>query len=202
MEKSQKPITLAVVLPWLIFFAGLVGFIASFILFQDHVKALKDPGFVPSCNLNPILSCSKVSTSNQASVFGVYNGFIGLPAYAAVMTLGVAMLAGAKFKRWFWRLVNFGLLLAVGFITWLQFETLYRINALCIFCMVIWVATIPLFWYVTLYNFDKGNLKVPKKLAGVYSFVRSNHFGFLMLWFLVIFALIIDRFWYYWKTLF
>ena len=122
-------------------------------------------------------------------------------APTAVATTGVAMLAGGKFKRWFWQIFEVGLLFAFGFITWLQFQTLYRIGALCIFCMITWAMTGPLFWYTTLYNLRLGNLKTPAKLRGVVAFAQRHHGDILLLWFLLIIGLILKRFWYYWSTL-
>jgi hypothetical protein len=34
-------------------------------------------------------------------------------------------------------------------VTWLQFQSIYRIDLLCPYCMVVWVVMIPLFVYVT-----------------------------------------------------
>lgn len=197
-----KKLTLAKVLPWLLLIGGVVGVLASAVLTNEYINLLKNPQYRPVCNLNPVLSCSSVTTSAQARAFGFPNEYIGLAGFAAIATAGMALLAGAKFKRWFWRLLNAGLLFAVGFITWLQFQTLYRIGSLCIFCMVVWTVTIPMFWYLTLYNLGNGNIKVPKKLRYFAYFLRRHHGDILILWFLVIIALILKRFWYYWSTLF
>src|SRR6266404_4609052 len=114
--------TLETVLPWLLLILGLVGVIASLALSIEKLDSLANPHYRPVCNLNPIFSCSTVSSSDQAHAVGFYNPFLGLAGYAAVAALGAALLAGAKFKRWLWQFIEAGLLLAVGFITWLQFE--------------------------------------------------------------------------------
>lgn len=198
---ETKHRTLAAALPWLLLIGGALGVFAAAFLTYDYISALKNPHFRPVCNLNPIFSCSSVMTSRQAGAFGIPNEIIGLPGYAAVATIGAAMLAGAAFKRWFWRLANTGLLFAVGFLTWLQFQTLYRIGALCLFCMVLWTVTIPMFWYITLYNIDTGNIVLPKSCKRPFAFVRRHHGDILLLWFLIIIALVLKRFWYYWSTL-
>jgi len=203
VEKSAGSWSLEKILPWLFLIGGVIGLFAAFMLTIERFDILQNPHYRPVCNLNPIFSCSTVSTSRQASPFGFYNGFIGLPAYAVVATIGTALLAGARFKRWMWRLIEAGLLFAVGFLTWLQFQTLYRIGALCIFCMVLWAVTIPLFWYTTLYNLQAGH--APKRLTDKFpraiAFARRHHADILILWFLIIIALILKRFWYYWHTL-
>jgi uncharacterized membrane protein len=193
--------TLVRVLPWLLFVGGLIGTFAAGMLTYDYIKVLQNPEFRPVCNLNPIFSCSSVMTSSQAHAFGIPNELIGLPGYAALATIGLALLAGAKFKRWFWRLINIGVLFAVSFLTWLQFQTLYRIGALCLFCMILWAVTIPMFWYTTLYNFQAGNITAPGWFKRPLAFIRRHHADILILWFLIIIALILKRFWYYWQTL-
>ncbi|HEU5004763.1 MAG TPA: vitamin K epoxide reductase family protein [Candidatus Saccharimonadales bacterium] len=195
--------TLEAVLPWLLVIGGLIALVASVMLSIEVFDRLKNPSYVPVCNLNPVLSCTNVADSNQAHAFGFPNYFIGIAGYAAVTAIGVAMLAGAKFKQWFWRLVEAGLLFAFLFITWLQFQTLYRIGALCLFCMIVWACTGPMFWYATLYNLSAGH--APKKLTNKFpraiALARRHHGDILLLWFLIIIALILKRFWYYWSTL-
>lgn len=203
--KSQpagaKRLTLISVLPWLLLIGGIIAMIASIMLSIEVFDRLRNPHYVPVCNLNPILSCTSVADSRQAHAFGFPNYFIGVAGYAAVAAIGTAMLAGAKFKRWFWKLVEAGLLFAIVFLSWLQFQTLYRIGALCIFCMIVWACTIPLFWYTTLYNLQAGNIGVPPRLKRPVAFLRRHHGDVLVLWFLIIIALILKRFWYYWSTL-
>jgi uncharacterized membrane protein len=198
---STKVTKLEKYLPWLMVAAGAIATVASTMLAIEVFDRLKNPHFVPICNLNPILSCTSVADSTQAHAFGFPNYFIGIAGYAAVTAIGVGLLAGGRFKKWFWQLVEAGLLLAVLFLSWLQFETIYRIGALCVFCMIVWVATIPTFWYVTLYNFRTGNLNPPRRAQRAVNFAQRHHGDILLLWFLIIIGLILKRFWYYWSTL-
>jgi len=193
--------TLEKSLPWLLAIGGLVGLISAAILSVDYVNILKNPSYQPVCNLNPIFSCSNVMTTRQAHAFGIANEFIGLAGFAIILAAGIALLAKARPARWTWRLLNAGLLFAVGFITWLQFETLYRIGALCLFCMVVWAVTIPMFLYVTFYNLDSGHIAPPKTWRKAVNFLRRHHADILILWYLILIVLIGHRFWYYWKTL-
>lgn len=201
VQTESKRLTLIKVLPWLLLVGGLIALVASVMLSIEVFDRLKNPHYIPACNLNPILSCTSVADSGQAHAFGFPNYFIGIAGYAAVATIGVVILAGARLKRWFWRLVEAGLLFAVIFLTWLQFQTLYRIGALCIFCMVVWACTIPMFWYTTLYNLQAGNIRTPARLKRPMDFLRRHHGDLLVVWFLIIIALILKRFWYYWSTL-
>lgn len=184
-------------LPYILLISGIIGYACAFIIMYDKVQLADNPNFVPNCNLNPIISCGSVMESKQANAFGFPNPFLGLGGFAVLATVGTAMLAGAAFKRWFWLAVNAGTLFALGFVHWLFFESAYRIQALCPYCMVVWVVSITAFWYVTLYNIDRKHIKLPKKAGKTYAFIRRHHFDILVLWFLVIAGLILKHFWYY-----
>jgi uncharacterized membrane protein len=200
-ETKEPSWNLERLLPWLLIVLGLIAMIASLMLTIEIFNRLENPHYVPICNLNPILSCTTVADSTQSHAFGFPNYFIGVGGYAAVVTMGVAILATKKLKRWFWQLLQAGLTFAIVFLTWLQFETLYRIGALCAFCMVVWATTIPMFWYTLLYNLRVGNIKTPKKLERAVAFAQRHHADIVIFWFLVIIGLILKRFWYYWRTL-
>ena len=195
---AVKNLTLEKALPYILLIAGLIGYASAFVIMFDKVQILKNPAYIPSCNLNPIISCGSVMQSKQATAFGFPNPFIGLGAFPVVAVIGGAMLAGAKFKRWFWLSFNAGLLFALGFIHWLFFESVYRIHALCPWCMAVWVVSITGFWYVTLYNIDQKRLRLPKGRAQlVYGWIRRHHLDILVSWFIIIAVLILKHFWYY-----
>lgn len=198
---AKQKWTLPRTIPWLMAIGGFVAFIAAFVLSIEKVAILKDPAFVPSCNINPILSCGSVMITDQAEAFGFPNPFLGIAGFAVVTAIGIALLAGGVFKRWFWLAVQAGLLFAVIFIHWLAFQSIYRIGALCPYCMVVWSMTIPLFWYVTLYNLRAGHITTPKPLKKAGKFVQKHHGDILLVWFLVIIGAIVEHFWYYWKTI-
>jgi uncharacterized membrane protein len=198
---KKHTLTLERTLPWILLIGGIIGTLASLFLTIEVFDKIKNPHYVPPCNLNPILSCTSVADSAQAHAFGFPNYFIGIAGYAVLATIGVALLAGGIFKRWFWLGIEAGLIFAIGFITWLQFQTLYRIGALCIFCMIVWTVTGPMFWYTSLYNLRAGHIKTPEKLKRASAFSQRHHGDILLLWFLLVIGLILKRFWYYWSTL-
>jgi hypothetical protein len=67
--------------------------------------------------------------------------------------------------------------------------------------MAVWVVTIATFWYVTLYNIEKGHIKLSSGLQGIGTFARKHHLDILILWFLIIGGLILHHFWYYYGPL-
>lgn len=180
---------------------GAIGFAAAVTLLIEKIALLEDPNYVPSCSINPILSCGSVMRTAQAEAFGFPNPIIGVAGFAVVVTTGVAVLAGATLRRWYWLGLQAGTTFAVGFVHWLAFQSVYRIDALCPYCMVVWAVTIPLFWYTMLHNIDAGHLPVPRWLRPASGIGRRYHGTVLTVWFLIIAVAIAERFWDYWSTL-
>ncbi|GAA1563637.1 vitamin K epoxide reductase family protein [Streptomyces globosus] len=183
---------------WLLIAAGAAGLLASFAITVDKFALLRDPDFVPSCNLSPVLSCADVMSSAQASVFGFPNPLIGLAAYGAVVAVGCGLLAGARYRRWFWAGLNLGTLLGAAFCMWLMSQALYDIGALCLWCCLVWAATIALFWYTTVHNLRRGVIRAPRALV---SGVREFHWAVPATWYGVIVLLTATRFRASWETL-
>lgn len=200
MKKTQK-LTLPKTLPYILLIGGTIGVLCATMLTLEKIELIKNPGTQLACDLNPIVACGSVINTHQASAFGFPNPFLGLVGFAVVATIGAAMLAGATFKRWFWLGLQAGTTFGIGFITWLQFQSIITIGALCPFCMTVWVVTIPIFFYTTLYNLREGHLKTPLKLKGVVNFLQGHHGEVLIVWYLIIIGVIIKEFWYYWSTL-
>lgn len=196
-QKTDRKPWLEAPLPYLLMIGGMIGIICSFVISQDKIELLKNPGFTPSCDLNPVISCGSVMKSVQGSVFGFPNPWIGLAAFAVFVTIGVSMIAGAKYKRWFWLAFEGGTLLGLTFAYWLLFESVYRIKALCPYCLAVDVVLITTAWYLTLYSIGAGYATVPARLKPVVGFARRHHAEILVTWFLILIALILQHFWYY-----
>lgn len=192
-----KNVTLSKAVPYILIIGGVIGLICSFIITQDKLKLAENPHFIPSCNLNPIISCGSVMSSKQGSLFGFPNPWIGLAAFAVLVTIGVGIFAGAKFKRWFWLGLEAGIVLGLLFAYWLLFESIYRIKALCPYCLTVDVVVITTFWYISLYNIQEGYIKLPGRLIGLGDFARKHHLDILLFWFIILIAIILQHFWYY-----
>ena len=184
---------------WLLAVAGGIGTVAAFALILDRIALLENPAHVPSCSINPLLSCGPVMESPQAEVFGFPNPLIGLVAFPVVATTGIVVLSGARLPRWYWLGLQAGATAGVVFVHWLIFQSLYRIGALCPYCMVVWVVTITAFWYITLHNLTGGRFPISSGWRGVA--VARYHSAILVGWFLVITGLIAHAFWPYWVSL-
>jgi uncharacterized membrane protein len=195
-----RHITLQRALPWILIICGIIGLASALIIMYDKIALLQDPSFKPGCDLNPVISCGSVMQSEQASAFGFPNPFLGIVGFSVVIASGMAILAGATtLKRWFWIGLQLGTLFGVGFVHWLFYQSVYHINALCPYCMAVWVATITLFWYVTLYNMQTGVIVLKGRLQKAAHFARRHHLDILILWFLIIAFFILKHFWYYYR---
>jgi uncharacterized membrane protein len=148
----KRPLALAIFLV----VGGVIGFIAAFALTLDKFQVLEHPGAELGCNFSVLVQCGRNLGSAQGSAFGFPNPVIGLAGFFAVIVVGVSLLAGARFARWYWIVFNLGLTFAIGFVIWLIGQSIFALNTLCPWCMVVWVVTIPLFFSVTLYNLSTG----------------------------------------------
>lgn len=184
-------------LPWILIICGIIGIFASVMITVEKFDLLKNPAYHPACDLNPIISCGSVMESKQANAFGFMNTYIGLLGFPIVVTTGFVMLAGARLKRWYWLGMQAGMTLGILFAYWLLFESVYRIHALCPYCLSVDVALTTAWWYTTLYNFREGYLRLPARIKRAGLFAKQHHADLLVLWFIVVTALILKHFWYY-----
>lgn len=181
---------------WWVLIAGVIGLLASITLTVEKIELLLNSSYVPSCNINPIVSCGSVMATPQASVFGFPNSLLGITGFTVVVVTGVLVVAQVPLPRWFWAGLELGLVLGTVFVHWLIFQSLYRIGALCPYCMVVWAATVTLLVVV-------ASILVRPAIAGnaVLRFLFAWRWSFTTFWFTAVFLLIMVRFWDYWSTL-
>ena len=179
---------------------GVMGWIASFGLTLERLAVMADPDRITSCDLSPFLSCKSVMLSEQAALLGFPNPLIGLAAFFAPIVVGFGILAGAKFAGWFWNAFLIGHVFALGFVIWLFTQSAYEIGALCIYCMVAWAATIPLFWMNLGHNLKEGYLG--SKLMRSGEFVYEWSWVLTLISYTALILLILLQFWDYWVSLF
>lgn len=161
--------------------AGLVGFAAAFILAVEKFLLLTNPFYTPSCSINAAVSCTSVMQSAQSAVFGFPNPLLGIGGFAVVATTGAIMCSGGRLPGWFRAGLQAGAVAAVLFVGWLIGQSLFVIRALCPYCMIVWVATITTFWYLTLDNLHRIRNRLPKTTARAVNAARRNHSAILLL---------------------
>jgi uncharacterized membrane protein len=193
-EPQERPLAIGLLA------GGIVGLVAAVVLLIERIRLAEDSSYVPTCSINPVLSCGNVMESAQASLLGFPNPVIGVAAFPVVIATGAALLAGARLARWYWAGLQAGVTVAMAFVAWLVFQSLYRIGALCPYCMVVWAVVIPLFWYVTARNAAAGVLGSPpggRLATGLRDWRAPLVFGT----FLLVVLLVLERFWTYWSSL-
>jgi len=196
MITTKKP-SFIKALPWVLVIAGIIGIVCSLVLTRDQIEIWQNPNYHAACSLNPVVSCGSVINSKQGHIFDIPAPFFGLLVFPVLVTIGAAILAGARFKRWFWLGLEVGAVGGVVFAIWLFLLSVYRIHALCPFCLATDVAVYTTAWYVTLYNIEHGFIQLPKRAEKIANYARRHHLDLLILWFLLIFIVIMHHFWYY-----
>ncbi len=175
--------------------AGVVGLAAAVTLTIEKLELLENPAYVPSCNLNPVLSCGSVMVTPQAAAFGFPNPLIGIVAFSVVVVTGVLAVFRVPLPRWYWAGLAVGTTLGVVFIHWLIYQSLYTIGALCPYCMAVWAVTIPLLVVVA------SIALAPQAGNAVARAIHQWRWSLVALWFTALVLLILVRFWDYWSTL-
>lgn len=183
---------------WWVLIAGVIGLFASMTLTVEKIKILLNPSYVPSCNINPIVSCGSVMVTPQASLLGFPNPLLGIMGFTVVVVTGVLAVAKVSLPQWYWIGLTVGTLVGAVFVHWLIFQSLYRIGALCPYCMVVWVVTISLL--VVAFSIVLRPVLASRDGA-VARVLFEWRWSIAALWFTAVFLLIMVRFWNYWSTL-
>lgn len=180
------------VFPWVLVIGGILGLLAAGVLTVEKLHLAANPGYVPSCTLSPVVACSPVIGSWQASAFGFPNPFIGIAGFAMVWAVGMMLLAGAQnLKKWFWACFQAGTTFGLVFSGWLISQALYDIGKLCIYCILVWIVTVAIFWSTLSFNLQRKNFTITGPVG---KFLANNPGKLIALTYLVITLLIFSRF--------
>ena len=177
-----------------------IGLAASCILTIEKIELLKDPGRITSCSVSPIVACSPVIGSPQASAIdSIPNPFFGLFGYACLVTAGMTIIAGAKkLSKIWWQTILAGVIFGAVFCIWLIFEGLYNIGALCLYCLSIWIVTFSLFWVVLGELIQQKHIKI-RPVIDLY--IVKNRNLLITITLSILLLLIYFRWSDYWNTL-
>jgi uncharacterized membrane protein len=195
--------------PYILIVGSIIGLWASFVLTIDAIDLIKNPAADLPCNINPFISCTSVASTWQSEVLGFPNSILGIIAFSMLFAVGVMLFSGGRSKKPLWLLVNLGTLAAMVFVMWFFFESVYRIGSLCIYCMIVWTVTWPLFLYTTIWNFRENHFSIEatvkksflflktkhqKAIDSFFHFISRNHVQVLIAWYLAIILLIVFHF--------
>lgn len=171
-EQRPRPVVFAV---WLII-ASAFGLLAAFQLTIDKIALLENPDAILGCNVSVMIQCGANLESWQGELFGFPNPLLGIAGWMGPLFVGVALLAGARFPRWFWAAFGVGVLGAFAFVCWLISQSIYAPNlgVLCPWCMLTWAVTIPTFFATLLHLTRNGTFTRNEK--------TQDRAGRLMVW--------------------
>lgn len=132
---------------WFGFSASIIALLAAFTIMVEKIHILSDPDYVTSCSVNAIISCSPVMSSPQAAAFfGISNPLLGIAGFS--VTASIYFLSFfIKLPRFVWIINTVGTGLALIFCFWLSSQALFVINAICIYCFIVWMMSSLMFWY-------------------------------------------------------
>lgn len=187
---------------WTLIWTGVLGWIAAFSLTVERIHLAEKPNEALSCDMSPFISCGSVMKTAQSHIFGFPNPIIGLAAFFAPVLIGFAILAGARFALWFWRCFMVGISMGLIFVLWLFTQSVFVIHVLCPYCMVAWVAMVPLFWRVFLHAAAEGIVEVPIRTIGFFVRWADSAWVFTLVTELIAIVTIVIAFWSQWATLF
>jgi protein-disulfide isomerase/uncharacterized membrane protein len=139
----------------IIFILALIGLGFSIHLLQIDYNVKFNPDYVPECDFNSKISCSKVADSKYSSIFGIPVASLGILGYLIVLGF---MLTVKRSKRFFSSLLSFYFIFSVVSIYFFIIAKL-KIDALCIFCIgtyiVNWVSFLILLFSVFKFKNDE-----------------------------------------------
>lgn len=197
MQKNDEEKTLRTSF-WVVLAFSVTALIAALVLSVEKIHLLNNPDAVLSCSFNVVLNCSTVMQTWQASAFfGIPNMYIGLMAFPVLITVAVAFLwGGARFNKGFLRLMNIGVLLGTIFAYWLFFSSVYVIQVLCPWCLVVTFSCTMILAAVTHLGL-RENIWNLKKAANdrIQKFLKSGYHQLVVAsWLLIMFALVYLKF--------
>lgn len=190
-EKNSINWTFGVVL-----IAALAGLIAALTLSIEKYHLLQNPHAILSCSFNLVLNCSVVMQTWQASVFGFPNSLIGVVLYPAAIILAVFALAKIELPRWIMITAEIIAILGALFAYWLFFQSVYVIQVLCPWCLVVTFVTTLIVSSITHYNLQQNTFRISKSVnKKIQDFINKDYDKLITAcWVVLLVALVILKF--------
>jgi len=175
---------------------GIAALAAAFILTLEKFHLYEDPNAVLSCSINVVLNCTTVMQTWQSHVFGFPNMLIGLVAFPVLITIAVLGLSGVKFPRWFLISASIALLLGTIFAYWLFLSSVYVIQVLCPWCLIVTTAMTIMFSTFLHYNLKENTFGLKEKLNHkVQNFLKGGYHQMVVLsWIALMVVLVVLKF--------
>lgn len=178
---------------WVMLVCGAIALLASFMLTMESFHYLEDPSASLVCDINVLVTCQPAMNSSAGSLFGFPNVIVGLISFTLVIVAGALEVGGTRLPVWFYRGLQCGLIVATGMITYFQWFIGFQLKALCIWCTIIWIATIPLVVLVTIANMAHGRLGPAAVTAG--RRLTPWAWVIIVVWYIAVTGLVLSGMW-------
>lgn len=167
---QPRPTTLrpppALAVFWIV--TATIAWVVSFLLYLEYIGQLTDADPLISCTFSAIVTCGPNLLSPAGNLLGFTNSILGIVLFLGPVYAGVSALASpGGMRRWYWRV--FGLFVLGGFLLvhFFAYRSVFEFGSLCPWCMVVWLATIPLFWFTTAWSIRDGVWGPPSPIGGI-----------------------------------
>lgn len=181
---------------WIILLAAIGGLTASFVLTVEEFHLMQNPNAILSCSLNIVLNCATVMKTWQSHVFGFPNMLIGMIAYPAAISLAIFGLCGVKIPRQL--LITAEVIATLGalFSYWLFFNSVYVIQVLCPWCLVVTFVTTLIVASITHHNLRQNTFGISKSSnQRIQNFVKKDYDKLITAsWIVLLVGLVILKF--------
>ncbi|WP_394552135.1 vitamin K epoxide reductase family protein [Agromyces sp. MMS24-JH15] len=137
--------------------AGVLGWIVSFLLYLEYIGQLTEVDPIVSCSFGVVVTCGPNLLSPAGNLLGFTNAILGITLFLGPVHAGVSALAApGGLRAWYWRV--YGLFVLAGFLLvhFFAWRSVFEFGSLCPWCMVVWLVTIPLFWFTIGWQLREG----------------------------------------------
>lgn len=178
--------------------SSAIALLTSLILSSETLALARAPHKALGCDVNTVVSCSKVAQSWQAEFirFGELsfpNAFFGIAAESVFVTLAVVGIAKVKLPKWLATFSWIGGLSALLYAYWLFTQSMFVIQILCPWCIVLMFCTTVQFMSLTHATFSVQEIAFKNKILSAY--YRLNYDLIVdLLWIFALVLLILSKY--------
>ncbi|MDP9805637.1 putative membrane protein [Trueperella bonasi] len=181
--------------------ASLLGMFASAMLLLSEINYLRNPAGNLLCDVNPLVGCSTWFTAWQGTlIFDVPNALWGALFFAGMSGLGLVLLTGGRLHRSLWSLALVGISLGMIWVLWFGYQSYVVAGSICPYCVIVWIAVIPLFVHILARTLQAGHLGQSASSAG--SALVRNRWIVVAVLYVTLVAVTIIAFWNSWALVF
>lgn len=126
--------------------ASTAGMVASLGLLKTELHHLADPTASLNCDISILVGCSSSILSPEAHLFlGLPNAAMGIGFFAVTFFVAVLSFLKVGLPRLVWNLLAVGAGVSLLLIVFFLWASIFKFQALCPYCLVIWGSTFVIF---------------------------------------------------------